>query len=446
MKKIFPIIICLISLSLLGIIFIQVNWIQNMIKVKEDQLDERVERALKKSGQKLLSLSAEKTFPFKTTEILANPFSGDGIHRNNILSQVTNTELRELISKAFSEEKLTVPDLEYSVSSSTQTSSFFKPELHSPNFLGLLHTGKREYTYPIIPESGSQFEGLVPSEGSIMVIIPNSKITILEELKWMLAGAILFTVIIISAFTLTLRTMLKQKKISEIKSDFINNMTHEFKTPIATISLAVDALKNKKVIGNEEKMNYFTGVIKDENIRMNKQVESILQAALLDKQEIQLNLKNLGLNQMVTKAFEYFTIILEENKGEATLKLNATNDTILADEVHINNLIRNLMDNAIKYTKPDVPPSIGIATVSNKKYISLQVTDNGIGMNKETVVRIFEKFYRAHTGNLHNVKGFGLGLTYVKAVVEAHKGKIKVESTLHKGTTFTIDLPIVATT
>jgi two-component system, OmpR family, phosphate regulon sensor histidine kinase PhoR len=236
--------------------------------------------------------------------------------------------------------------------------------------------------------------------------------------------------------------MLKQKKISEIKSDFINNMTHEFKTPIATISLAVDALKNEKVVGNMEKTNYFTGIIKDENRRMNKQVESILQAALLDKQELQLNIKPLHVNALVQNGFEHFKIMLEQNNGTADVQLNAKYDVITGDEVHINNLVRNLMDNAIKYAKSDTPLHIRISTSNTKKSLFIYIEDNGIGMTKETVNRIFEKFFRAHTGNVHNVKGFGLGLTYVKAIIDAHKGRIKVESTLGKGSIFTIELPL----
>jgi two-component system phosphate regulon sensor histidine kinase PhoR len=175
---------------------------------------------------------------------------------------------------------------------------------------------------------------------------------------------------------------------------------------------------------------------------MNKQVESILQAALLDKQELQLNLKRLHLNQIVENAFSYFKIILEQQNGTADIQLKASNDSILGDEVHITNLVRNLLDNAIKYCKPDTAPHLRISTVNTKSHIQLFVEDNGIGMSKETTTRIFEKFYRAHTGNVHNVKGFGLGLTYVKAIVDAHKGKIKVDSVFGKGSVFTIELPI----
>lgn len=233
--------------------------------------------------------------------------------------------------------------------------------------------------------------------------------------------------------------MLRQKKLSEIKNDFINNMTHEFKTPIATISLAVDALRNEKVQQDPKKMSYFSEIIKEENQRMNRQVETILRAALLEKQEIQLNLKPLHIHQIVTDVADNFMLRLQEKGGTLELKLNATNDLIEADEVHISNLINNLMDNAVKYAKDNVPPKICIFTSSTDKKFSIRIEDNGIGMNRETVKRIFERFYRAHTGNIHNVKGFGLGLSYVKSVVDAHDGHIKPESTLGKGSCFTIE-------
>ena len=261
----------------------------------------------------------------------------------------------------------------------------------------------------------------------------NYRSLVFESLWLPIISAIVFTLLIMTAFYLTVRTMLRQKKLSEIKNDFINNMTHEFKTPLATISLAVDALRNEKVVSDKEKMSYFSTIIKEENKRMNRQVETILKAALMDKQEVQLLLRPLHAHQVIKDVVENFTLQLEEKKGKAEVLLNAENDFIDADEVHFSNLIINLIDNAIKYSKEDQPPIIRITTQSTPKSIVIVIEDNGIGMNKETVKRVFEKFYRAHTGNLHNVKGFGLGLSYVKTMVEAHGGEIKVDSVLGRG-------------
>jgi two-component system phosphate regulon sensor histidine kinase PhoR len=244
----------------------------------------------------------------------------------------------------------------------------------------------------------------------------------------------------LTAFYVTIRALLNQKKISEIKSDFINNMTHEFKTPLATISLAVDALRNEKVQAEPERAKYFMGIIKEENVRMNKQVEAILQAALMEKEEFQFNKKKLSVHRLIQQTTNKYDLQLQRKEGKINLLLNASRDEVDADEVHFTNAISNLIDNAIKYS--DGPPDITIVTSSNQKQLFVQIADKGIGMSRETANHIFEKFYRAHTGNIHQVKGFGLGLSYVKTVIDAHHGKIRVDSTPGKGTTFTVEIDL----
>jgi two-component system phosphate regulon sensor histidine kinase PhoR len=292
----------------------------------------------------------------------------------------------------------------------------------------------------ITPPSGTVGENMSVDE-AIIITIPIKKL-VYRDLRPRIIMAVLFTLVIISAFYLTVYTMVRQKKLNVIKNDFINNMTHEFKTPIATISLAVDALKNPKVINNPEKLTYFSGIIKEENQRMNRQVETILKSALMDRQEIQLNKKPLNVHQIIEDVADNFALRLQEKGGDIEIHLNAENDLIDGDEVHVSNLVNNLLDNAVKYSKETVPPHISLTTSNTPKKFVMVIEDNGIGMTKETVKRIFEKFYRAHTGNIHNVKGFGLGLSYVKTVIEGHDGNIKPESTLGKGSTFTIELPL----
>jgi len=219
-------------------------------------------------------------------------------------------------------------------------------------------------------------------------------------------------------------------------------MTHEFKTPLATISLAVDALKNDKVTSDPQKLGYFSSIIKEENQRMNRQVETILKSALMERQEVELNLKPINVHQVIEDVADNFMLRLEEKQGSLETNLMAEQVIINADEVHFSNLINNLLDNAVKYSKENVPPKVVVSTMSTAKKISIKIEDNGIGMTRETLKRIFEKFYRAHTGNIHNVKGFGLGLSYVKTVVEAHEGTIKADSVLGKGSCFTIELPL----
>lgn len=289
--------------------------------------------------------------------------------------------------------------------------------------------------------SGTAGENLSVSE-ALFVSVPNIKGLVFKSLRWRILTSVFFTLIILAAFYLTVRTMLRQKKLGEIKNDFINNMTHEFKTPIATISLAVDAMKNEKVITDREKLGYFSSIIKEENQRMNRQVETILKASQLEKQEVDLTLKPVHVHDVIHDVVDNFVLQLEDKNGKVELQLNAQNDLVNADEVHFSNLVNNLVDNAVKYAKDDTPPVIKLSTSSNGKNFSMKIEDNGIGMNRDTVKRIFERFYRAHTGNVHNVKGFGLGLSYVKTMVEAHDGDIRAESTLGKGSIFTVDLPL----
>jgi two-component system, OmpR family, phosphate regulon sensor histidine kinase PhoR len=442
MKRIFTIIIVLISISLLGIIYIQLNWINSMIQVREEDFEEKARQAVLVAGKKMLEKTA-----VKRQDISLDPLLLDFSRAQPLLKQFTSSEIRDILAKAFADQKLNIGRFEFSVSTMQDNGGLFTPDMHSNGFWDMLNAKnvKQIGPLPILPESGTQLEGL-GQDGSIMVLIPNVKTTVVKSMSWMIGGALLFTLIIISAFYLTVTTMLRQKKLSEIKSDFINNMTHELKTPLATISLAVDALRNQKVINNPEKMGYFTGIIKDENKRMNKQVETILQAALLDKEEVQLNMKPLHVHEVINSALEHFKLVLQERDGSMEVTLAAKADEIKADEVHFNNLVRNLVDNAIKYAKPDQPLHLRISTSSNKKNISIFIEDNGIGMTRETLGRIFEKFYRAHTGNVHNVKGFGLGLTYVKAMTEAHGGRIKADSAVGKGSTFTIEMPLIGAT
>jgi len=226
-----------------------------------------------------------------------------------------------------------------------------------------------------------------------------------------------------------------------MKSDFINNMTHELKTPLATIALAIDALKNEKVLTDEKKRTYFTSVIKDENTRMNRHVETILQAAQMEKEEIQLAKKPVHIHQLIHHLIAQFKLQIDQKKGDVRLQLQATSDLLNVDEAHFSNLLNNLIDNAIKYAKEDYL-LIQITTKSNGHSFRIIIEDQGIGMTKETQRRIFEKFYRAHTGNIHNVKGFGLGLSYVKAMTDAHGGTISVDSSPGKGSTFTLVFPM----
>ncbi|MDQ6757850.1 MAG: HAMP domain-containing histidine kinase [Bacteroidota bacterium] len=434
MKKLFPVISILIFLSLIGLIFFQYLWIKQAFKDKEHQFEDHF---IDVTARAAIDLVDEKgnLSPFENKKN-GDKFSPLNIFPPIITHKLSKDEIRSTIKNAFEKHNLKNVPFEFAVT----ITSTLEIETQSDNFsaLSVDSINNKQIVIPLESPGGSMSENISPEE-LLAIIVPDVNSIVLRQLWWMIASAVLFTILIFCAFFITLKALLKQKKLSEIKSDFINNMTHEFKTPLATISLAVDALKNEKVINDRNKMEYFSGIIKEENKRMNKQVETILQAALLDKQHIQLNLKMLHANDLINSAANNIKLPVEEKQGRLEIELNAENDLILADEVHFTNLVNNLLDNSVKYSKDNLVIKLCTQNINNN--FRIKIEDNGIGMNKETLHRIFEKFYRAHTGNIHNVKGFGLGLSYVKTIVNAHHGKIKAESTLGKGSCFIIDMP-----
>ncbi len=449
LKKIFPIIFLLITLSLIGIIYIQINWILTMNENKREELNHHMVDAVHNVAQGLIAQRPSSP-TFKTSRLKpgtnwqpADPLSMEMMRTPPITQNFTKEEIYSRLRKAFDNGGLKKAHFEFSVYSNVGSTdlNFHPQEIQSDDFLHEISDSANNWSFfvPLQAPENTEANSVLPDEG-LVVVVPNFKGLVQGEMRAMIGGAIFFTLMIIAAFYVTVNALLRQKKLSEIKNDFINNMTHEFKTPLATISLAVDALRNERVVHDREKSAYFTGIIKEENRRMNKQVETILQASLLDRQEQQLNLRPLHAHLVIQEAMENFLLQLEGKGGKSELQLNAKDDLIEVDEVHFTNLITNLIDNAVKYSKENL--LIRITTHSTVKNLVIRIEDNGIGMSKETQRRIFEKFYRAHTGNLHNVKGFGLGLSYVKTIVDAHRGKIKVDSIIGKGTNFTLEFPL----
>lgn len=437
MKKIFPIITVLILLSLLGLIFFQILWIQSARDSRNKQIEDNIAQAVFYAATVLTQEKTSLLPSVKRNDLL---FPGDKLQmqyfKPMVIKRFSRDEIAGIIRMGFDKNNLQGYPFEFNVRVNTINGD----QVYSDKFFKYYEdTSNIRHALPLEPPSGSNFENLV-SEEWLSVIVPHQQRLVWKEMIWFILGAVLFTLIITAAFFITIRTLLKQKKLSEIKSDFINNMTHEFKTPLATISLAVDALKNDKVVSDPEKARYFTGIIKEENKRMNKQVETILQAALLDKQEVQLKLKRMDAHDLIAAALSNIQLQVEEKSGKLEVNMEAEKDIVMADEVHFTNLINNLLDNAVKYSKDR--PEIKLSTKNAGNALKIKIEDNGIGMTRETLSRIFEKFYRAHTGNVHNVKGFGLGLSYVKTMVNAHHGSIKAESVLGKGSTFTITIPL----
>ncbi|MDN3668963.1 HAMP domain-containing sensor histidine kinase [Echinicola jeungdonensis] len=284
------------------------------------------------------------------------------------------------------------------------------------------------------------FPGDLVGEDHFMIInFPGKNTYLLQQIWLPLSSSLIFLLIIILCFVYAIKVIIRQKKLSETKNDFINNMTHEFKTPIATVSLAVEALQDPELINQDTFRSRYLGIIKDENKRLGTQVEKVLQAAALDKKDFKLKFEQVNMVQLVQDAKKHFDLQLEKRGGSLKTELDIQNPYLVADAFHLSNIINNLLDNANKYTREK--PKIVIKAEDSPEQMTLTIEDNGIGMSKDAVKKIFEKFYRVPTGNVHDVKGFGLGLAYVKTMVEEHQGQISVESELNKGSKFTINLP-----
>ena len=271
-------------------------------------------------------------------------------------------------------------------------------------------------------------------KGTLAVYFPKQKRYILSSMGLMLGSSGVFILMLLGSFFLLAQTIFKQKKLSDMKTDFINNMTHELKTPVATISLASEMLKNDQVNDEQEAVKRYANIIFKENKRLGNQVERVLQISRLDKGEINLNLEPVELNDMLTNVVDHFGLQLEDANATVNLQLSEHPIVLEMDQMHMTNVVGNLIDNAIKYCSKD--PDIKIRSLEKRSKIIIQVEDNGIGLSKDDRQRIFDKFYRASQGDKHDVKGFGLGLSYVKKIMDAHEAEVRVQSELGKGSTF----------
>lgn len=279
----------------------------------------------------------------------------------------------------------------------------------------------------------------IESPGLLSVFFPARTSLVLGSVWKTLLMSVFFTATILFCFWYTIQVIFRQKQLSEMKNDFINNMTHEFKTPIATISLAADSIGSPMILDKPDKIKRFVDIIRQENRRMNAQVERVLQLAMVDKKDFELKVADLNLHEIIGQAVENFSLQVEKRSGTLTTDLQASLPVVEGDATHIASVIHNLLDNANKYS-PD-KPEITIATRNTSAGVEVTISDKGIGIGKEARKFIFDKFYRVHTGDLHDVKGFGLGLSYVKAIMVAHRGMVDVRSELGKGSSFTLTFP-----
>ncbi len=443
-KKAIPLITVLITLSLVGIIVIQVSLFQSMLTKRKEQVIERQHVEIYKVVEDLVNDKSRSILappPNFSPEWGLDPFKP--MLRPGVAQRYTMPDIQRKLRNAFIKAGQPDARFEFAIALASGSGGY---EMASPGFYERLEISlqdtlhNRLSVWDLASAAGSDTENLTPNE-RLIIVISDVKEYAIRSMGSMIAGMLVFTFLIIAAFYVTVRTLLRQKKLSEIKSDFINNMTHELKTPLSTIALAVDMLRKESVATNEEQRIYYADMIKSENNRMNQQVQTILDEAQLDREQIKLKHKSVHLHQILEKVKDHFTLKLEEKNGTLELQLESVNDMVSADEDYLTTMFDNLIDNAIKYSRESVPPAIVVTSRDYKKFIRIRVEDNGIGMNKETISKIFERFYRAHTGNVHNVKGFGIGLSYVRSIADAHQARIRVESTPGKGSIFTIDFP-----
>ena len=411
-------IVILAALSIVGITITQIYWVRRAFDLKEAEFERTVNTALYNVAHQIFDMN-------KTPSPATNPVKQLS---TNYFVVMVNSEidvnLLEFLLRNEFEMRGIIADFEYGVfdcSSERMVYGDYVP----------LKTSKEKATTKNLPKWSNQgyYFG---------VQFPNRAAHIINQMGiWSFSSIVLL--LVITFFAYTLFVILKQKRLSEIQKDFINNMTHEFKTPIATIAVSTEVLKDPSIVNQPERLMNYAGIIEKENIRLKQQVERVLQMARLDKDAIGLKKESVGLHQIITDSARHYAMALQERNGVIKTELTALNDHINADKFHLTGVFNNLIDNAIKYCKQI--PEIAIRTSNYNNGCVIEVSDNGIGISPENQRRVFQKFYRVPTGNVHDVKGFGLGLSYAKTIVEAHSGQISLQSELGKGCTFRIFIP-----
>ncbi len=503
------------GLSFLALLFLQVSYFEEVIKMRKEQFDESVSRSLYQTAHRLeldetwrgleseikdnMSaasrrqveavdaenelLQADFQNTNKSNHNVNNPSFGlktlptppSAVPKGLVLNDknsITEASLafQEEVRKRYLAQKALLDEVVCSILSQTSNKPLkervnfkvldqkLKAELLTNgidipyHFRVLTRDGREVYRCSDYNDRGAEsaytqllFPSDLPSQqGIVKVHFPQMGKYIFASVRYMVP-AIIFTIILLIVFIYTIYISFRQKRLSEIKNDFINNMTHEFKTPISTISLAAQMLKDPSVAKSDAMFKHISGVINDETKRLRFQVEKVLQMSMFDRQKATFKQREVDVNALLTSVVDTFRLKVESSGGTISTDLKADDSTVFVDEMHFTNVIFNLMDNAVKYKREEVKLHLDVATRNENNKIVITVTDNGIGIKKDDLKKIFEKFYRVHTGNRHDVKGFGLGLAYVKNIIAIHKGTIIAESELGKGTKFIITLPIIKT-
>ena len=501
------------ALSFLSLLYLQVSYIEEMVKMRRGQFEENVNRSLVQAARNLELVETKKYLEkdVAATERAARlseqlkqqQMNGGGTslteHHQFSVTAPDGTQISSFELKTIMERPANVPKVIISTGKNIpQTSrrlqeilkeryiyqramldevvynilrtSSDKPLKERINFKQLDHFLKAEllnngidipYHFSVTDRDGKEvyrcsdyaydsekiysrllFENDPPAKmGFVNIFFPTLDNYIFSSVRFMIPS-IIFTLVLLVTFIFTIYIIFRQKKLTEIKNDFINNMTHEFKTPISTISLAAQMLNDPAVGKSPAMFKHISGVINDETKRLRFQVEKVLQMSMFERQKATLKMKEVDANELINGVINIFRLKVEKYNGTLDAELNAEDPIVYVDEMHFTNVIFNLLDNAVKYKKPEGDLKLKVRTWNESGKLHISIEDNGIGIKKENLKKIFDKFYRVHTGNLHDVKGFGLGLSYVKKIVEAHGGRIDVESSLEKGSCFDIILPL----
>jgi two-component system phosphate regulon sensor histidine kinase PhoR len=413
-------VVLLAALCIVGITITQIYWVRRAFDLKEAEFERTVSTALYNVAQRIFDMN-------HTPSPAVNPVKQVS---TNYFVVMVNSELDanllETLLRIEFEKRNIIVDFEYGIfdcSSQRMLYGDYVPMQSASNKLptkNLPQWANQGYHF------GVQF--------------PNREAHLINQMGiWSFSSVVLLLVIVFFSYTLFI--ILKQKRLSEIQKDFINNMTHEFKTPISTIAVSAEVLKDPNIIHQPERLLNYSTIIEKENLRLKQHVERVLQMARLDKEDFALSKESLDVHEIIQEALHNSSMSLQETQGKVNLDMNAKTYELKADRLHLTNVFSNLIDNAVKYCKGCA--DIIIRTSNHSDGILVEVVDNGIGISPENHRRIFQKFYRVPTGNVHDVKGFGLGLSYAKTIVEEHGGSIKVNSEYGKGSTFSVFLPVI---
>lgn len=442
------------AFALIGTAVIQWYWVWWSVQLKEEQFEKAIKESLKRVASRIedrgyVLEESEQYLLYKGTweqkrMLIEQKDRENRIHPPSLDKRIDPKNLDYLI-------KQELKDIDHSMKFSygiydNKMKSFI---ILNGNYVVSIGENDKSTTTEISAENFPKestyevrlFNSLSDAGGILKLSFPTKQRWLWKSVWPIMTLSLALISLILICFSYVIYVVFRQKKLSEIKNDFVNNMTHEFKTPIATISLASDSILSPMIINAPDKIKKFADIIKQENRRMLSQVEKVLQMALLDKHDFQLSLRRIDIHEIINQAVQNVNLQVTQKQGVIEMDLKANQSFVYADQTHLTNIIYNLLDNANKYT-PDSPKILIKTRNTGTMNLEISVQDNGIGMTKESQKLIFEKFYRVPTGNLHNVKGFGLGLSYVKAMVLAHNGKIRVMSELGKGSTFIVDMPI----